>query len=126
VAKGLWRKEILYAQEHLNNYVRPMLIRMLGWQVGIETDFSVSIGKCGKYLERYLTDKSWQFLLSTCAGGSYSGTWDALLAACSLFRSTAGIVAAHFGYEYPSEDDKRVTEYLKHVRELPPDVQEIY
>ncbi|MBM7587447.1 aminoglycoside 6-adenylyltransferase [Bacillus pakistanensis] len=51
VAKGLWRREILYAQEHLNNFVRPMLIKMLEWKVGIETDYSVSVGKCGKYLE---------------------------------------------------------------------------
>ncbi|MET3290157.1 UNVERIFIED_CONTAM: aminoglycoside 6-adenylyltransferase [Brevibacillus sp. OAP136] len=39
VAKGLWRSEILYAQEHLNKYVRPMLHKMLEWQIGFETDF---------------------------------------------------------------------------------------
>ena len=67
VAKGLWRKEILYAHEQLN-IVRTMLIKMLEWRVGIETNFSVSIGKSGKYLEGFLTEKDWQTLLLTYAG----------------------------------------------------------
>ncbi|RAL24185.1 aminoglycoside 6-adenylyltransferase [Thermoflavimicrobium daqui] len=126
VAKGLWRKEILFAQDHLNQYVRPMLIKMLEWQVGIQTDFSVSIGKNGKYLERYLSKQNWNDLLSTYANGSYEGTWKALFAMGSLFRRTAKYVADHFHYEYPHEEDQHVTNYLKHVQSLPPDATKIY
>ncbi|TDF94763.1 aminoglycoside 6-adenylyltransferase [Paenibacillus piri] len=126
VAKGLWRNEILYAQDHLNKIVRPMLIKMLEWEAGIRTNFSVSTGKNGKYLDNYLSEQSWQQLLSTYADGSYKSTWNALLAAGALFRSTAKYVADHFHYEYPHEDDRRVTEYLKHVQQLPPDAAEIY
>ena len=54
IAKGLWREELLYALDHLNQYCRPMLYKMLEWQVGIETDYSVSIGKSEKYLDKYL------------------------------------------------------------------------
>lgn len=113
VAKGLWRKEIVYAQEHLNQYVRPMLIKMLEWQVGIQTDFSASTGKCGKYLEKFLSDKSWQELLSTYADGSYEGIWEALFVMGNLFRSTAHYVASHMNYEYPHEEDQRVM--LQHI-----------
>lgn len=126
VAKGLWRKEILYAQEHLNNYVRPMLIKMLEWQVGIQTDFSISIGKCGKYLERFLSEKSWKELLSTFSDGSYENVWRALFTMANLFRSTAKDVADSLNYEYPYEQDKYVTEYLKHIEGLSPNANEIY
>lgn len=125
VAKGLWRKEILYAKQHLN-IVRAMLLRMLELQVGIETGFSVSIGKSGKYLEKYLSRDSWLALLSTYADGSYEATWDSLFAACDLFRQTAMLVAAHFGYDYPEEEDRRVTAYLRRVRELPAGATELY
>jgi aminoglycoside 6-adenylyltransferase len=126
VAKGLWRKEILFANDHLNNYVRPMLIKMLGWQVGIQTDFSVSIGKCGKYLEKYLSDKSWQELVSTYPDRSYEGTWKALFAMGDLFRSTAVYVADHLNYEYLQDEDKLVTSFLKHIEKLSPNATEIY
>lgn len=116
VAKGLCRNEILYAKKHLDNYVRGELLKMLEWQAGMDTEFSLSVGKCHKYLERYLAKETWQALLSTFADGSYEATWDALFAACDLFRTSAKAVAAHFGYEYPEDDDARVTEHLKRVR----------
>lgn len=126
VAKGLWRKEFLYARAHLDGNVRPMLIKMLEWKVGINTDFSVSVGKFGKYLQQSLSKESWHALLSTYSDGSYENTWDSLFAACDLFRTTGEHVAAHFGYDYPYGDDKRVTAYLRHVRNLPPNAAEIY
>lgn len=121
VAKGLWRKEILYAQDHLNQVLRPMLLKMLEWQVGIQTDFSISVGKKGKYLEKYLSEQSWKELLSTFADGNYDGVWNALFAMERLFRRTAKDVADHLQYEYPLEEDRRVTAYLKHVQNLASD-----
>ncbi len=126
VAKGLWRKEILFAIEHLDRYVRPMLLKMIEWRVGIQTDFSVSIGKSGKYLEAHLSAERWQKLLSTYPGGSYEGVWTALFAMGELFREVAGEVADAFGYEYPQGDDERVTSYLYRVSQLAPDAKQIF
>ncbi|MEC0208847.1 aminoglycoside 6-adenylyltransferase [Paenibacillus ehimensis] len=126
VAKGLWRQEMLYAQDHLNVAVRPMLIQMLDWQVGIHTDFSISTGKNGKYLEKHLSRESWHELMSTFPDATYEGVWRALFVMGDLFRRTAQDVASRLNYEYPLEDDKRVTAYLKHVRNLAPDASEIY
>ncbi|MED1789132.1 aminoglycoside 6-adenylyltransferase [Brevibacillus laterosporus] len=126
VAKGLWRREILYAQDHLSLCVRPMLLTMLEWKVGVQTDFSVSVGKNGKYLEKYLSKQSWESLLSTYADGSYEGTWKALFTMGNLFRSTAKYVANHLHYKYPQEEDQRVTAFLKHVQTLPLHATNIY
>ncbi|WML31311.1 aminoglycoside 6-adenylyltransferase [Neobacillus sp. OS1-32] len=125
VAKGLWRKEILYAQEHLNNYVQPMLLKMLEWQVGIQNDFAVSIGKCGKYLEKFLPEDTWRELMTTFSDGKYESVWKALFSMTNLFRATAKSVAESLNFEYHDDDDKRVTNYLKQVKELPSNAVEI-
>lgn len=118
VAKGLWRKEITYAKSHLDGVLRRMLMQMLEWKVGSQTDFTVSAGKCGKYLKGHLPQQNWDALIATYADGSYDATWEALFAACNLFRETAIAVAAHFSFDYPIEDDRLVRDYLDHIRML--------
>ncbi|BAM46376.1 aminoglycoside 6-adenylyltransferase [Amphibacillus xylanus] len=119
IAKGLWRREILYALDHLNRYGRPMLYQMLEWQVGIETDFSVSIGKSEKYLERYLEAGNWERLLTTFPNASYESVWQALFNLIDLFRDTATCVANHFEYQYPKDWDQNISTYLSQIKKLP-------
>ena len=126
VAKGLWRREILYALDVRESYVRPQLMKMLTWFVGIQTDFAVSPGKSGKYLERLLPPEEWQELLRTWSDADYDHAWDAQEAMSELFRSKAQTVAAHFGFAYPHGDDQRVRAHLRHVRALPGDAKTIY
>ena len=45
VAKGLWREELLYAFGKIEKNVRPDLLKMLDWYVGVKNDFAVSTGK---------------------------------------------------------------------------------
>ncbi len=126
VAKGLWRQEFTYARHMLDEYVRVQLMKMLAWYTGIKTDFARSPGKGGKYLQRYLEPELWAMLLKTYAGGSYEDTWDAMYAMGDLFRITARRVADRFGFEYPQEDDRRVSAHLRHVQSLPRDAKEMY
>lgn len=118
VAKGLWRKEILYANDHLNNYVRPALLRMLEWRAGILTDFTVSTGKNNKYLERYVSEEEWQKLLETYRNDSYEAVRSALFITIDLFRDVSRLVARELGYTYNEDDDKKVTLYLSRVWDL--------
>jgi aminoglycoside 6-adenylyltransferase len=118
VAKGLWRKELLYANYHLNDCVRPMLIKMLEWQIGTETDFSLSIGKCGKYLEKYLSKETWDLLTSTYLNDGYDNIWNSLFICCDLFRESGKLVSKYFGYDYPLEEDRKVTSYLKYIKSI--------
>lgn len=127
VAKGLWRQEILYAKCMHDEVIRnQQLMKMLTWHIGRKTDFQVSPGKLGKYFQKYLEPELWDMLQKTFADASYENTWDALLATCELFRNVAIPIAEHYGFEYPIEDDKRVTVHLMHVRNLPLVAKEIY
>ncbi|RJX39156.1 aminoglycoside 6-adenylyltransferase [Paenibacillus pinisoli] len=123
VAKGLWRQEILYAQDHLNNLMRPMLVKMLEWEAGVRTDFTLSVGKNGKFLDRYIPEERWQKLMATYPAGSYDSVWEALFLMGELFRETAEYVAGELDFLYPLEEDVAVTAYWQRVRELSPDAK---
>lgn len=126
VAKGLWREEIIYAKHMLDQVVREQLMRVLVWHIGVKTQFSRNPGKLGKYFQQYLEPKFWNMLQKTYADTDYDNTWAALFTMCNLFREVALAVAEHFGFDYPHDDDKRVSAHLEHVRFLPKDATEIY
>ncbi|WP_130859270.1 aminoglycoside 6-adenylyltransferase [Gracilibacillus phocaeensis] len=125
VVKGLWRREIIYAQDHLQ-IIREMLLQILSWRVGIETNFSLSVGKSGKHLEQLLTAQEWEQLMETYAAGNYQSAWRALDAMCSLFQQTAKYVATSLDFRYPTAMVERVRSYLDHIRQLPAAAKEIY
>ncbi|MFB7156377.1 aminoglycoside 6-adenylyltransferase [Lysinibacillus sp. NPDC056232] len=111
VAKGLWRQEILYAYDHLNS-VREMLLIMLDWKVGIETNFSLSVGKNSKYLKSYLDNEIWERLMKTYPNGDYEQVWNSLFETIDLFEQVAIEVASILEYQYPFEDANKVKQYL--------------
>jgi aminoglycoside 6-adenylyltransferase len=126
VAKGLWRQEILYAKQTLNEYVREQLMKLLSWHIGWKTDFQVSPGKMGKYFQKYLEPELWEMLMKTFSDAGYENTWDALFTMCDLFRKVAVSIAEHFDFAYPFDDDRRVSAHLKYVRTLPRDAKVLY
>ena len=126
VAKGLWRGEILYAKHFQDHHLRDQLLKMLVWYAGIGNQFSQSPGKNGRFLQQQLAPRLWDRLLLTYSDADYGRTWNALFAACDLFREIALQVADRYGYVYPHEDDRRVSAHLKHIKGLPRDAKEIY
>ena len=126
IAKGLWREEITYAKYMQDQVVRPMLMKMLEWYIGIKTEFSRNPGKYGKYFKQCLEPESWAMLIATYADADYNHTWESLKMMCQLFRLTSRFVAEHFDFEYPIDDDEKVSAHLKHVRLLPKNAQEMY
>jgi aminoglycoside 6-adenylyltransferase len=115
IAKGMWRRELAYAKYMFDRPVRDMLMLMLTWHIGIQTNFEESPGKVGKYFEKYLEPQKWQAFVETYPDGNYEHIWRALFIMCDLFRETSQGVAAHFGYAYPLDEDQRVSDYLKSV-----------
>lgn len=126
VAKGLWRDELTYAKHMLEVVVREQLMKMLTWYFGAQTDFQKSPGKMGKYFKQCLDPEIWAKLESTYADSHPENIWESLFVMGDLFRQTAQYVAKHFGFHYPEQDDKNVTNYLRHIRKLPHDAETIY
>lgn len=106
VVKGLCRREILFAIDHLNDVVRKELLRMISWMAGAERGFGFSPGKNYKFLEQYVSGELWQRLLSTYRMDSYGDMWTALTGCMKLFREVSKRTARLLGYPYPDYDDK--------------------
>lgn len=111
--KGLARNEIIYAKEMIENHLRPVLMKMLEWYIGSNNSFSVSIGKGGKFLKKYLQKKMYGQLLSTYAGTDIEDNWDALFTLISLFSKCASEVAAAAHFEYNDAEEINAIKYLK-------------
>ncbi|QJD86254.1 aminoglycoside 6-adenylyltransferase [Cohnella herbarum] len=114
VVKGLARKEILFAIDHLNEVARPNLLRMMAWQIGSEQGYAFSVGKNYKFINRYLPKADWDDLLSTFSENGYPNMWQSLFACYELFRKYSKAVAESLEYKYPSYDEA-ITKYTNHI-----------
>lgn len=114
VVKGLARKEILFAIDHLNEVVRPNLLRMMSWRIGSEQGYDFSLGKNYKFMDRHLPKEDWEVLLSTYAENGFQNMWQSLFACCELFRKHSKAVAERLGYTYPDYDEA-ITRYTQRI-----------
>lgn len=110
VAKGLVRKELPYANAHLD-LMRNQLMTMLSWQVGLEKGFTFSIGKQFKYLQQHVSASVWQRLIDTWNSNSPEACKKSLEGMLVLFREISKHVAEGLDYTYP-DYDKKVSQYL--------------
>lgn len=116
VAKGIARDEVSYAMEMLNLHVREELNRMLGWYVGSEHGFRVSVGKYGKYLKNYLDADLYRRCLSTYPTAEHDRMWDAAFAMVGVFGEVARKTAKNLGFRYDEAEEKGILDYMELVR----------
>lgn len=114
VVKGLARREILFAVDHLHEIVRSNLLRMMSWQIGLEKGFNFSVGKNYKYINHYLPKEDWDSLLTTYGESGYPNMWRSLFTCYELFRKYSKSAAESLGYKYPNYDEA-ITKYTKNI-----------
>ncbi|MCY7870723.1 aminoglycoside 6-adenylyltransferase AadK [Bacillus spizizenii] len=114
VVKGLARKEILFAIDHLNEIVRPNLLRMMAWHIASQQGYTFSIGKNYKFIKRYLSNKEWEELMSTYSMNGYQEMWKSLFTCYELFRKYSKVVSESLRYKYP-DYDKGITKYTESI-----------
>lgn len=124
VGKGLWRGEITYVMDMLNLHTRLQLLKVLSWYVGMQHDFSCSVGKAGKYLNRYLSKENYDRLIQTYPQGEAEAIWKAVFGMCDFFEEIAKQVGETLGYAYPEKDANGSRLFLKCTYELPRDAQQ--
>jgi Streptomycin adenylyltransferase. len=92
--------------------IRQKLLKMLACSVGAHQGYQVQLGKQYKYLQAHLDPPEWDLLMNTCRLDKPAYCWQALFAAQRLFRHASRQVGEHFGFAYPSYDEK-VTPYIE-------------
>lgn len=123
--KGLWREELPYANDMINFCVRKQLEKMISWQIGLKTNFSVSVGKSSKYMYKWLPKEDYERYLSTYSCGNMNDCWKSIFDMIDLFVPLAKNVANDLQFPYNENEEYAGTDFLKLVRELPKDAVEI-
>jgi len=118
VAKGIARDHLPYAMWMFNTPVRDMLHIMINWYIGVNYDFSVSVGTGGKYYKKYLPQDIYSLYTKTYSDSDYNNLWAAIFISCDLFRSIAISVGKHFGFVYNKDNDDNMLDYLNRVKGL--------
>lgn len=116
VAKGIARRELTYAKYMAEQIVKEELIKLMTWHAGYRTHFQLPIGKCGRYLEKYIEPEIWQQFRQTYVDADYENMWSSLFMMCGIFNRLAVIIAEKSGFQYGMKEYNDVIEYLKDVK----------
>ena len=126
IAKGLWRNEVTYVQDMLNFVVRKQLEKMLSWKIGEMTGYSVSVGKSGKYMNKWLSEEEWKQYLDTYCGASANDMWKAVEIMRRLFYDASKWVAEQSGFSFEQEEADHSFRYFNAVKKMDRDATSIF
>lgn len=115
MAKGLWRKEVPYAKAMMEGPVRTMFSQIIAWYIGINTNFSVSFGKSGRYMQQHLSPQLYQQILATYPDSNITNIWNALHLMTVLFNELANEIATKLNFHYNEAEAKNVSGYLEKI-----------
>lgn len=121
MGKGLWRGELPYALDMLDQVVRPQLKQLLIWRAGADNGFAVSAGKSGKYLRRHLPKTVYEAFLSTYAPAQTDALWVATFRMCDLFAREERALAARLSLPCDAMRQANTLRFLRAVQALPAD-----
>jgi aminoglycoside 6-adenylyltransferase len=97
----------------LEIHLRNMIMKMIAWHVGTETDFSVNLDKCHKFLRNYLSPIMWQRIIKTYPDTDNFNIWHSLFKVTPISQELTIEVANKTGLNYNLNEAKNVMEYLE-------------
>ena len=112
VVKGICRKQVIYATDHLYGICQQELLKVLAWQVASDKG-KVDVGKNYKYLFNYLpTEKEKEFsdLLDL---SSLEKITQSLYDTMELFHREAQYLAQKMGFDYDKEVAEKMVQYAE-------------
>ena len=112
VVKGICRKQVIYATDHLYGICQQELLKILAWQVASDRG-AVDIGKNYKYLFHYLPAKKEKEFFALLDLSSIEKISQSLLATMSLFHREAQDLANEMGFDYDKEVAEKMIKYAK-------------
>ena len=110
VVKGICRKQVIYATDHLYSICQQELLKVLAWQVASNKG-TVYVGKNYKYFFNYLpTEKEFSSLLDF---SSLDKITKSLFSTMQLFHQEAQSLAKKMGFAYDKEVAEKMIEYAE-------------
>ena len=112
VVKGICRKQVIYATDHLYGICQQELLKILAWQVARDRGV-VDIGKNYKYLFNYLPAEKEKEFSNLLDFSSLDKITQSLLATLQLFHREAQYLAQKMGFKYEKEVAEKMMRYAK-------------
>ena len=112
VVKGICRKQVIYATDHLYGICQQELLKILAWQV-VSDRGAVDIGKNYKYLFHYLPAEKENEFSNLLDFSSSDKITQSLFATMELFHQEAQRLAQKLGFAYDKEVAEKMIEYAE-------------
>ena len=112
VVKGICRKQLLYATDHLYGICHQELLKVLAWQVASDKG-TVDIGKNYKYLFNYLPAEKEKEFSNLLDFTSLDKITQSLFATMELFHQEAQFLAHKMGFDYDMRVAEKMIQYAK-------------
>ena len=112
VVKGICRKQVIYATDHLYGICQQEFLKILAWQVASDRG-KVDIGKNYKYLFNYLPTGKEKEFSNLLDFSSVEKLTKSLFATMQLFHREAQRLAQKLGFDYDKEVAEKMIEYAE-------------
>ena len=112
VVKGIRRKQLIYATDHLYGICQQELLKILAWQVASDNG-TVDIGKNYKYLFNYLPAEKEKEFSALLDFSSVEKLTHSLFATMQLFQQEAQSLANKIGFDYDKEVAEKMIQYAE-------------
>ena len=112
VVKGICRKQVIYATDHLYGICQQELLKILAWQVASDKG-TVDIGKNYKYLFNYLPAEKEKQFSNLFDFASLDKIIQSLFATMKFFHQEAQSLAQKMGFDYDKEVTEKMIEYAE-------------
>ena len=112
VVKGICRKQVIYATDHLYGICQQELLKILAWKVARDRGV-VDIGKNYKYLFNYLPAEIEKAFSNLLDFSNLEKITQSLLATMELFHLEAQNLAQKMDFHYDKEVAEKMIKYAK-------------
>ena len=112
VVKGIHRKQVIYATDHLYGICQQELLKVLAWQVASDSG-TVDIGKNYKYLFQYLPTEKGKEFSNLLDFSSLEKHTQSLFATMEFFHQEAQYLAQKMGFDYDKEVAEKMILYAE-------------
>ena len=112
VVKGICRKQVIHATDHLYGICQQELLKVLAWQVASDRG-RVDVGKNYKYLFNYLPAEKEMEFSNLLDFSSIDKITQSLFATMQLLHREAQSLAQKMGFDYDMKVTEKMIEYAK-------------
>ena len=114
VVKGICRKQVIYATDHLYGICQQELLKILAWQVAADKG-TIDIGKNYKYLFNYLPFEKEKDFSNLLNFSSLDKIIQSLYATMELFHQEAQYLAQKMDFKYEKEVAEKMIGFAKTI-----------